>query len=181
MDLFSGIASVLSGGVTGLIGTVTQKVFEYKTKQLDIELQKSKFANEIELKKADAAIMAQEWQARTQVAQIETAGASDVQDGKAFAAALTSEPQRYSTGNLTEKQNWLMVLLDFFRGFIRPGLTLYLCFIATVLYYQARKLVPSAVPVEESLAMVGKITDTLLYLFVTCVCFWFGSRGPKSK
>lgn len=181
MNLLDGIASVLTGGVTGLLGSVAQKVLDYKTRQLDVELQKEKFANDVEMKKADAAIMSEEWKARTQVAQIETAGASDVQNGKAFAASFSTEPQRYTTGTLSEKQNWLMVVLDFVRGVIRPFLTLYLCLIATILYVQARKLVPSVVPVEESLAMVGKVTDTLLYLFVTCVCWWFGTRDTEKK
>jgi hypothetical protein len=181
MDIFSGIASVLSGGVTGLIGTVAQKVFEFKTKQLEIELQKEKFANDVEMKKAEAAIMAQEWAARTQVAKIETEGASDVADSKAFAVSLASEPQRYATGTLSEKQNWFMVVLDFMKGIIRPFLTLYLCAITTVLYISARKLVPDMVSVDDALAMVSKITDTLLYLFVTCTCWWFGSRGTKKS
>lgn len=181
LDIFGGIASVLSGGVTGLIGTVTQKIFDYKSKQLDIQLQKDKFANDVEMKKAEAAIMAQEWAARTQVAKIETEGASDVQDSKGFAASFSTEPQRYSQGSLSEKQNWLMVFLDFMRGIIRPGLTLYLCAIATMLYINARKMVPNMVPVDETLAMVRQITDTLLYLFTTCVCWWFGSRGDGKK
>lgn len=180
MDLLGGIASVLSGGLTGLIGTVTQKVFEYKTKQLEVELQKTKFANEIELKKVDAQLMEQEWKARTQVAEIEATAKVEAEDAKAFSAALTSEPQKYSSGPLTVKQNWLMVLLDFIRGIIRPGLTIYLCAITTVVYLQSKEAMGMGLSGSQAYDLVTQIVNTILYLTTSCVLFWFGSRN-KSK
>ncbi len=179
MDLLGGIASVLSGGVTGLIGSVTQRIFEYKTKQLEIDLQKQKFANEIELRKVDAQVMAQEWASRTQVAQVEATAQVDSEDAKAFSVALTSEPQRYSTGPLSEKQNWLMVLLDFIRGVIRPGLTIYLCAITTAIYIRSARLLHGDVILPQmAYELVTQIINTILYLTTTCVLFWFGTRNP---
>lgn len=180
MDLFTGITSILGGGLTGLIGSVTQRVFEFKTKKLEIELQKDKFANEIALKKVDAEIMAQEWTARTKVADIEAAARVEVEDSKAFNTALTSEPQRYSQGDLTPRQNW-MIMLDVLRGVIRPGLTIYLCFITTVIYLKASKLL-NGETIMPGMAydLVTQIINTILYLTTTCVLFWFGTRN-KSK
>lgn len=169
MDIFSGIASIFGGGLTGLVGSVTQRIFEYKTKKLDIELQKEKYANEIALKKADAEIMAQEWAARTKVADIEAKAEMDVEESKAFNTALSSEPKLYHEGGLTKTQNWLMVILDFIRGSIRPGLTLYLCAITTIMYHKAA----SETPIQAG----ETIVNTILYLTVTCVSFWFGTRN----
>jgi hypothetical protein len=180
MDLFTGIASIFGGGLTGLIGSVTQRIFEFKTKKLEIELQKEKFANEIALKKADAEIMAQEWAARTKVAEVEGAAKVEVEDAKAFNTALTSEPQRYSQGELSNKQNWLMVVLDFARGVIRPGLTLYLCAITTVIYVKASRLLKSDIILPGmAYDLVNQIISTILYLTTTCVLFWFGTRNTK--
>lgn len=162
MDLLTGLTSILGGGVTGLIGSVTQRVFEYKTKQLDIQLQKEKFAREIELKK------------------LETAAAIDVEDSKAFKSALESEPKKYSTDTLTEKQNWLMVTLDFMRGAIRPILTVYLCAITTIIYVRAARLLNNDVILPGmAFELTQQIIQTILYLTTTCVLFWFGTRNKK--
>lgn len=183
MDIFSGIASIFGGGLTGLVGSVTQRIFEYKSKKLDIELQKEKFANDIALKRVDAELMAQEWAARTKVADVEATAKMDVADSEAFATALTSEPQRYSdVTHLTDKQNWLMVLLDFMRGAIRPGLTIYLCALTTAIYFQAKFLLRSNdITVEQAYDLVTQIIDTILYLTTTCVLFWFGTRNKAKQ
>ena len=178
MDIFSGIASIFGGGLTGLIGSVTSKIYEFKTKKLEIELQKDKYANEIALKKVDAEIMAQEWAARTKVAEVEAEAKVDIEDSKAFNTALTSEPQRYAQGDLTHTQNWLMIILDLFRGIIRPSLTVYLCAITTVIYIKANHILNSNL-VLPSMAydLVTQIVNTILYLTTSCVLFWFGTRN----
>jgi len=98
MSILDSVLSVASGGLTGVIGSAVSAVYAFKSKQLDVELEKSKFQNEIELKKADAAIAAQEWAARTQVADITATAQVDAEDAKAFAVAQQSEPQRYASG-----------------------------------------------------------------------------------
>jgi hypothetical protein len=181
MDIFSGIASILGGGITGLIGSVTQRIYEYKSKKLDIELQKEKYANELALRKADAEIMAQEWASRTKVAEIEATAQVETEDSKAFAAALTSEPKVYHEGVLSNKQNWLMIILDFARGIVRPGLTLYLCAITTVIYVKAARLLNgNTILPGMAYDLVTQIINTILYLTTSCVLFWFGARN-KSK
>lgn len=181
MDILGSVASILSGGVTGLIGTAVGSYYTYKDKQLDIELEKTKLANELELKKADAAIMAQEWAAKTQVAQIETKGAVSAEEAKAFTVSLTSEPQRYATGPLTVAQNWFMVLLDLFRGVIRPSMTVYLIVLTTCIYAQARALIGEGMSAEQAVGLVGKIVDTVLYLTSTAILWYFGSRIHDKK
>lgn len=181
MDILSGITSLLGGGITGIVGTVVSSVYTYKSKQLDIDLEKTKYANEIELKKADAAIMAQEWSARTQIASTQADAVKDENDSKAFAASLTSEPQRYAEGPLTTKQNWLMVLLDFFKGMIRPSMTIYLAALTTLIYLQAEALIGHGVTQDQAAGLVSKIIDTVLYLTTTVILWWFGSRAHDKK
>ena len=176
MNILGGLTSLISGGVSGLLGTAIGSYFTFKSKQLDIELQKEKYTNEIELKKADAAIMAQEWAARTQIAQTTADAQVEAEDAKGFTASLTSEPERYATGTLTTKQGWLMVGLDFFRGIIRPSLTLYLAALTTLIYLQARALIGTGITAEQATGLVEKIIDTVLYLTTTAVLWYFGSR-----
>lgn len=171
MDIFSGLASILGGGLTGLLGSVATGVLEYKTRKLDIELQKEKYANEIALKKVDAEMMTKEWAAKV-----------EVEDSKAFNTSLTSEPAVYHEGKLTKEQNWLMVVLDFLRGVIRPGLTLYLCAITTVIYVKAARLLNGEVILPGmAYDLVTQIINTILYLTTTCVLWWFGTRNKTPK
>lgn len=181
MDLLGGITSLLGGGITGIVGTVVSSVYSYKSKQLDVELQKEKYANEIALKEADAKIAAQEWASRTQIAQTTADAQVEAEDAKGFTASLTSEPQRYASGTLTITQNWLMVFLDFFRGIIRPSLTLYLAILTTVIYVQARTLLGTGMTPEQATGLVAKIIDTVLYLTSTVTLWWFGSRAHDKK
>lgn len=114
--------SVFSGGATGLLGVVLQRYFDFKNKQADMELQKMKFDQEVALKKADAEIMAQEWAAKTQVAKIETEGASDVAASQAFAASYQAETRNLSTGLQPGKfGTFLLVMVDVLRGSVRLG------------------------------------------------------------
>lgn len=179
----SGALSILAGGVTGLLGGVVQKVYEYKTRSLEAEMQRDREAHEIALRRVDAEIMQQEYAARIRVAETEAAGKEAVADGEAFQASLTSEPVRYSdSSRLTPAQMWLMVALDAIRGIVRPALTLYLCGISTLVYLQARSLIgpgAAALSSEQAVELVRLTVDTLLYLTSTCVLWWFGSRSKE--
>ncbi len=174
--MLSIITSILSGGVTGLLGIAVQRIADYKNKQLDLELSKQKFENDLALKRVDADIMAQEWASRTRVAQVEERGQEAVADSSAFSASF-NEPQRYSQ-NPNAAQGWLLVALDFIRGLVRPVLTVYLCVLTTLVYLHARDLLSTqALTSDEALDLVGLIIRTILYLTTTCVLWWFGTRN----
>lgn len=176
----SSVLSVVSGGATGLIGTAVQGYYTYKSKQLDIDLEKTKAANELEQRKLDIQMQAAEWASRTQIAEITTQGETDKADADTLKAAYATEPQQYSEKSLlTHGQEWLMVALDFLRGIIRPGLTLYLCGITTMIYMQTRGLITTNQ--SDSFALLQRLVDTILYLTTSCVLFWFGSRVKVKK
>ena len=179
MSILDSILSVVSGGVTGLIGTVVGNIYMYKSKQLDIDLEKTKAANELAQRKLDAEIQAQERASRTKVAEITTAGQVDVADAAALAASY-NEPQQYSEKSLlTHGQEWIMVFLDALRAVIRPGLTIYLCGITTMIYIQTRSLI-SGNP-GDSFALLERLIDTILYLTTSVILWWFGSRNKTKQ
>lgn len=177
-------SSIISGGMTGILGVVVQRIADYKNKQLDIEMNREKMAHEVALRQVDHQIVSQEWVGRTTVAQIEADGREAVADSQAFAASF-NEPQRYSDAvKPSRKQAWLLVVLDFIRGLVRPGLTIYLCILTTLVYYHARTLITDK-PIDPAYAteLVKMIVGTILYLTTTCLLWWFGVRnkaqGPK--
>jgi hypothetical protein len=170
--MLSAITALLSGGLTGIIGAGLQKYSDYKTKKLELQINQQRYVHEVELRKIDIELMKSEWGGRFKVAEVEG-------DTAAFKESLTSEPKRFSEGvKYTTRQGWMMVLLDVLRGIVRPGLTVYLCAITTIIYYQAIQILGGyTITSAAAFEMVDKIIATVLYLTTTVVCWWFGARN----
>jgi hypothetical protein len=171
--------NIFSGGATGLLGVIAQRFADYKNKQLDMELEKQRHANAVELRRVDAEIMAQEWAAKTKVAEVEADAAKDVAASNAFAESFKMEPQQYSDSKrLTPRQQWVMVILDALRGSVRPLLTLYLIVLTTAVWIQARaKLGVEDLTGETALEVWKMVVGNILYLTTTVVLWWFGTRN----
>jgi hypothetical protein len=168
--------NLVLGPIIGLAGSGI-------TKWLDQKAEAQKFTHELALRKADAELMAQEWAQRTKVAEVEAAGRVEVADSEAFGEAVKSEAIRYSAGvRANGKQAWLLFLLDFLRGIVRPGLTIYLCVIATMLYLDAAEVLKFQ-PIDpvKAQAQVELIQDKLLMMTEAVVMFWFGMRTKVGK
>jgi len=181
MSILDIVLSVVSGGATGLLGAGMQLLFGWLGKREDRKNLEMRNAHEIALRKADAEIMAQEWAARTKVAETEADAAKDVEASRAFAASFKMEPVRYSDG--VKPAGWqrgALVLVDVVRGLIRPGLTIYLCAVTTLIYFQARGLLAQEnLDAAQALALMDRIIQTVLYLTTTCVLWWFGTRMER--
>lgn len=175
--------SIFSGGATGLLGVVAQRFADYKNKQLDMQLEAQRAANELARMDKEAAIMREEWAGRTQVAAVEAEGAKDVAASNAFAESFKMEPQRYSEpSSLTAGQQWLMVLLDTLRGSVRPVLTLYLCALTTYVWYQVRDtLSKTDLQAAAAIEVWQLVVGTILYLTTTVVLWWFGTRNKGKQ
>lgn len=184
MDFLGLITSAFGGGLTGLIGSAVSKVFEYKTKKLEIEAARERFTHEVALRKVDAEIMKEEWAARTKVADIEATAKIEVADSAAFAESIKSDDKNYLDylDKLNDKQDWFFVILEFLRGSIRPFLTLYLCGITTLVYIKATRLMNADIILPGmAYDMVTNIINTVLYLTTTCVLWWFGTRNSEKR
>lgn len=177
-DILSSIGAVFSGGLTGIIGAAVQRFADFKNKKLDIEAEGRRQAHEISMRRVDAEIMKQEFAARTRLAEVEGETQRDVADAGAFAASFR-EPVRYAEGQqLTQRQLGWMVALDFLRGIVRPGLTLYLVILTTLIYAQANALLSgSAFTPADARDLTFRTVDTVLYLTTTAALWWFGTRN----
>lgn len=174
--------SIFSGGATGLIGVGLQRWADYKNKQLDMQLEKQRGEMEMSKRRLDLDIAKAEAEGKLRVAQEEGATARDVAESQAFAASLLREPERYSSTQLSPIQNWVFVLLDALRGSVRPFLTLYLCALTTYVWWQVKsELQDSALSPEAALEVWRLVVGQILYLTVTVVLWWFGTRnkGPQ--
>lgn len=171
--------SIISGGLTGIFGVAVQRYADFKNKELDLKKDAQQQAHEIDMRKVDAEISAQEWASRTKVAEVEAAGMEAKADSEAFGESFKMEPVRYSDGvKPSVGQAWLFSILDFVRGCVRPLLTIYLCVVTTVIYWHAKALLSgTTVSAGEALDLVKLIVGTVLYLTTTCVLWWFGTRN----
>ena len=174
--------SIFSGGATGIIGIIAQRFADYKNKQLDLQLEAQRFSQALEMKRVDADIMKEEYAAKRDIVLVETKGATDVADAAALAASYAMEPKKYSEGSLTPGQNWLMVLIDAFRGFVRPALTVYLCLFVTLIYFLARdKVNAEDLTADQAIELWKLLIGTILYVWTTCTLWWFGTRNKQPQ
>lgn len=174
--MFELFTSILSGGMTGLFGVAVQRFADYKNKQLDIQILDSKQKHESNLRQLDAQIMEKEWAGRTRVSEVEAESRIEVADSLSFKESFKEERIYSNQLKVSKKQSWLFVGLDFLRGIIRPGLTIYLCVITTLVYFQAQQMT-TGISHEQALEVVKMVISTILYLTTTCLLWWFGVRN----
>jgi hypothetical protein len=91
------------------------------------------------------------------------------------------EPKQYSAkANIGPLTGFLLVLLDFLRGVVRPGLTVYLCAITTLIYVEARAIMAGvSFATADAMRVHDLIVNTIMYLTTTCVLWWFGTRNSQ--
>lgn len=156
------LSSLISGSVLGILGSVGTGVLDYFK-------QKEKNKHELAMMGAQKALI-----------EAQGANAVSLEAAKNFGKSHDSDEARYVnkeaiTGWLGLLFNFLMVLVDFLRGWTRPGMTWYFVLASTVvcLWSFERAGVDDAFLkkiVEVSIA-------TLLELTGVCVTWWFGARG----
>lgn len=173
-------SSAMAGGATGLLGIGLQRFFDWLNAKTQIE--KQKVQNEHEL-----AVMQAEWQGRIKVAQEQGEAARDVADSGALAASYQGAFERFATWDMKKDAWWIkavMVLLDFIRGIVRPALTVYLAAITTYIYLTVVELMRQwgvQLTVEQLMQILMLLIGTIVYLFTTCVCWWFGTRNKQGS
>lgn len=173
MSIIEAFSSVLTGGLTGVLGSSISKVFEYKEKKMELD-------KELKLRELDLKIMAEEWAQRTKIASVEAEAKVETADAEAFSKSF-AEPEHYSRGlAVSAAQTWLLVVLDFIRGVARPGITIFLCALATYLYWDAHSLIKTTTD-GDAIQLTNKIVNTILYLWSASTLWWFGARPRKKE
>lgn len=175
--------SIFGGGATGLLGVGLQRFFDYKNRQLDLQLERERRETEIAKRKADVEVMQAEYAGKLKVAQEEGATAREVAESNAFAQSLLREPERYSNAaSLSPGQQWIMVLLDTLRGSVRPLLTIYLCALTTYVWIQVKgALDDQELTSSAALEVWRMVVGQILYLTTTVVLWWFGTRNKSPQ
>ena len=160
------LTSLLGGSFLGIFGVLGTGVLDFLKQK-----QQNKHALEM-------------LQAQKDLILAQGANAVSLEDARSFGASHESDRATYSnpagmTGYLGLLLQFLMVIVDFLRGFTRPGITWYLVFISTLLGVHAIVEVGFSDKLLES--VVIRSVDTALSLTAFSVTWWFGSRGIGKK
>ena len=176
MDIISILGSVVSGGITGVLGSAITSVMAYKTKQLD-------YKHDLDMEVATRDTMKEEWAQRTKIAEVEGQTQITVADMNTLAASLAADKATYSTGlTLGHIGTALMVTVDFLRGIIRPAATILFTIMTFIIYARVQSRVDVAGTSPTALMdLLNQIVTVILYLSTTTVCWWFGARGISTK
>jgi len=157
------LTSIFSGGLTGLFGTALTKVGDYFQ-------QKQNFKHELDIMKEQRELIALQSELKINEA-----------DAAAFGESVKADRATYTRGQkLSPWASGLLAVVDFIRGMIRPALTIYLIILTTYIYVDIETVLAAAgvdyMTIATASELIRKIILTILYLTVTCVTWWFGSR-----
>lgn len=177
--MLDSILSVAAGGVTGLLGSVVAAVSGFVTTR-------QRNAHDLEMRKLDLEMMDREAKYRADLAQVESEARVSVAESEALAASYAADRATYATaagGNSVLAM--LLGLVDFVRGLVRPALTLYLVWLVWDLRSEVRDILEriglDSLQTPAAMGIYGDVADMILYLASTCVAWWFGTRGRKTK
>jgi hypothetical protein len=178
--------SAAFGGITGLFGGLINRVADYYT---------LKQTNEFNLKMRDKDLEIAKVEAEKDLAIARDANytAREVADQESLQASLTADKATYLTDDLQRSLparykgviGILMAFVDFIRGLTRPGITLYMCVLTTLIWLEMNSLITKyqqqVLTPEDAGKIIMLIVDGVIYLTSMCVGWWFGSRGKVSK
>jgi len=178
------ISGVVSGGATGLIGVLIQRYFDLQNKKQDIEALKLNLANSVELSKMESDRARVRADADIQVAETEA-------DAKVLVASYEHDEAKYidkealrKPGKISSFIMLMMGFVDFLRGALRPGMTIYLCFLVSAMFAWVKSLAEEygiVMTPEQVLTLITQIITTILYVFTTVTLWWFGTRPPNNS
>lgn len=188
------IGNLFTGGGLGVIGGLFQKGIDAwqanKERALEIEEKKLDQAHEIDMQREARESMKLEIEGKLSIARVEGDTQIKVADTAAMAAAMAADKRTYASDAEADKYPFMMVLVDFLRGVIRPGLTIYLNVAASVIVGVATFYlydawlhggIDAASFKDTILAIVTKAATTILFLAEVATCFWFVTRPSSSR
>lgn len=172
MALLDILGTIMSGGVTGIIGTVATSYFELKKidKTQEFELKKMDF--ELRQNAQDMELMKLEIDGKIQVSKVEADAAIQVADAAAFAKSYDADKATYATG-AKARNSMLFIIVDFIRGLIRPAMTIYITIVVTMIYMDLQGVAKDP---AQAMTLMNSAVLGILYVWTTITLWWFGTR-----
>jgi hypothetical protein len=180
------ILETVLGTITGFAGTILTSVLNFKQQREknkhDIELLKAQ--TDATIKEAEANIRVSEIQVAGDIQRIETQGWLETLKQNSTPAIDAKVIDRLLSGGSVMRffgitLSFLMGFVEFMKGIMRPGLTLYILVLATVVTFKSINIISAhgdVLSVDDANMIFANAMDTVWYLTVTLVTWWFGDR-----
>jgi len=179
------------GGITGVCGSLLTGWLGYKNTKLKNEHEQKMVALE-------TAAMKEEAKMQIQIAKTEIEGAVELADANVYLEGQKAGNQKSFSDEWIDKlfsvEGYMrffsipiaiilamaFAFIDFLRGIMRPGLTLYLTGMTTVITWMAwdimQKHALESMTIQQAIEIYNQVISIVIYLTVTCVCWWFSDR-----
>jgi hypothetical protein len=191
LEVISALAGGGLGGLTGLIGTVVTKWDESRKRDADYRIESLRAEQTRELVKLDQAhalaLAGLTAASQERLADINAQARADESASADYRAAMEGDKATYSTPAAQESSRavrWMMGLVDFLRGVIRPGATIYSLVLLTILMLWVQSMYASktlTLTPDQTQKLAMDVIGTVTYLASTCVTYWFGVRSSGRK
>lgn len=184
MGIVEFFGSAAFGGITGLLGGMVNRVADYfTTKQRHLHDEKMLDKNTEYLRietERDVLIAKETANTVREQAGYEAMGQSyDADKATYFSSTMIDGSHPVIKGIAAV----MMAIVDFIRGITRPGLTLYLCILTTIMYVEQKSILQSLGAVTDP-AIAQTITKDLvhavIYLTTMAVGWWFATRSKPT-
>ena len=181
----------IAGGITGLLGSIATGFLNYKTLKIKNE-------HEAKMVALETAAMKEEAKMQIAVTKAEIEGAVELADTQAYIEGQKAGNQQLFSDKWIDKlfsiegklrfistpAALLLALgfgfVDFLKGIMRPGLTLYLTGMTTVITWMAWEIMQKhglqSMTVQQAIDIYNRVITIVIYLTVTCICWWFSDR-----
>jgi len=163
------LGAIMSGGLTGIIGSGIS-IFG------KIKMQKLTNNHEVAMGK----LKQDDMRLQMEIITEQTKAAINVSEMQAFTESQRNDSASYSKGQeLSGGQKWLMVVVDFLRGMIRPSMTIYMTVLTTMIYVKLMDMLgglEDVIDTATALGMVNQVILVILYITTTTILWWFGTR-----
>ena len=195
--MFEPISGILSI-VSGIAGSITTSIVNYKMKKLELEKEKIKYDYELKRIDKETEAMVKEAEANIKITQATYEGQEQVIEAEAFKESMKqantylfkSSYIKYLMdvkgwlGYITKPTACLILILfafvDILKAFIRPGVTLFELGIVTWLTYKCYFIMESMkvqiFTTQYAQELFSTIVTVILQLFLVVIGWWFASR-----
>jgi len=179
------IIESLVGVATGLLGNVLTSFTNFKTQKLKNEFDLAMVA-------AQTGAMRAEMEMNIRVTETQVQGEIEKIEEDSYRENIKLANVKELDSSTIQKlfdspwTAWIGVILvallgfvEFLKGLMRPGLTLYLTIITSWLTYNAYQLIllkQGGLSVEQAYLMYGNVTEIIIYLTVSVITWWFADR-----
>lgn len=178
--MIEALVSLLSGGLTGIIGSAISKYSEFKTRKLELE-------NQVAMANIETQHIELETRANVQIQESEAEASVQRSADAALSASYSADVSAYlqaATGH-GRVVTFFMGCVDFIRGLMRPAITLYLIALTSWVSYTLYDLIVQLGAADfdgyEAIVLWRQVIDMVLYLTATAITWWFGSRPASRK